>query len=251
MESRKIIRFMDEEDKYDPFGYADYIELYFNKDKLLNFIKISKDIIYGLTTEFQNDKGLKYILSALDLFLELKDSKESRTFPKYQEYYYEEITEWIADYSGAIRVVYDDEPDVEWEGTKRPQIVGITAVPKKFFIINIQEIERLRSELREILVSHERKRIKLFLKDNPDLGWRCANCGHFLGINLDKEKILTDYLADFFIRRFRVCHKCRARNLFILESSGQIKFTTTKRRLFGEKKSLPKSCKIKIQRAKI
>ncbi len=236
LEDRGIIKFDDEEDKYDT-NHLDYIILYFEKDKLVDFVETAKDRLYKLTTQYKNKEGLNYILTALASFLRFEPLKKPVDFSELDNKYID-IALWIADYSGALKIIYEDEPDVEWKDLKRPRVIGISEVPKKFTVIDRQTIKRLESEIRQIVIMPQQKRIKLFLKNN-EIGadWRCANCGHFLEEKLKNEKQIVDYLNNFYIRKFRVCYKCRKRNYFSINQKGEIKFLITKKKMFSEKKT--------------
>jgi len=96
----------------------------------------------------------------------------------------------------------------------------------------------LESEIRQIVILPQQKRIKLFLKNNSaGVNWRCANCGHFLKERLEKEKQIADYLNDFYIQKFKVCYKCRKRNYFSINQNGEIKFLITEKMMFSEKET--------------
>jgi len=236
LEDRKIVSFEDEEDKYDTDN-LEYIRLYYNKDKLVEFIGIAKDNLYKITTEYETKKELNYVLEALASILRFELSKRPVDFSELDNKYID-VFLWIADYSGALKIIYEDEPDVEWKDLKRPQVIGVSEVPKKFAVIDPPTIRRLEDEIRQIAIMPQQKRIKLFLKNN-DMGtdWRCANCGHFLGVKLEKEKQIADYLNDFSICRFKICYKCRKRNYFSINREGKIKFLITRKKMFTEKET--------------
>lgn len=236
LEDRGIVGFDDEEDKYDSY-HLDYIVLYFEKDKLVDFVETAKDRLYKLTTQYKNKEGLNYVLTALASFLRFDPSKKLIDFSELDNKYID-VALWIADYSGALKIIYEDEPDVEWKNLKRPQVIGVSEVPKKFVVIDPQTIKRLESEIRQIVIMPQQKRIKLFLKNNDaGVDWRCANCGHFLKERLENEKQMVDYLNDFRIRKFKVCYKCRKRNYFSINQRGEIKFLTTKKKMFSERET--------------
>ena len=236
LEDRGIVRFDDEEDKYDTTR-LDYITLYFEKDKLVDFVETAKDRLYKLTTQYKNKEELNYVLTALASFLRFESSKEPIDFSELDNKYID-VAIWIADHSGALKIIYEDEPDVEWKGLKRPQVVGISEVPKKFIVIDPQTIKRLEGEIRQIVIMPQQRRIKLFLKkNNMGVDWRCANCGHFLKERLEKEKQIADYLNDFHIHKFKVCYKCRKRNYFSINQNGEIKFLITKKKMFDKKET--------------
>lgn len=236
LEGRGIVSFNDEEDKYDP-DHLDYIVLYFEKDKLVDFIETAKDRLYKLTTQYKDKEELNYVLTALASFLRFESSKEVVDFSELDNKYID-VALWIADYSEALKIIYEDEPDVEWKDLKRPQVIGVLEVPKKFVVIDPQTIKRLESEIRQIVIMPQQKRIKLFLKNNnAGVDWRCANCGHFLKKRIESEKQMVNYLNDFLICKFKVCYKCRKRNFFSLNQKGEIKFLTTGEKMFSEKET--------------
>jgi hypothetical protein len=236
LEDREILSFDDEEDKYDP-GHLDYIGLYFEKDKLVNFVNTTKDKLYGLTTQYKNKEGSIYVLTALASFLRFEKSKEAIDFSELDNKYID-VAIWIDDHSGAIKVVYTEEPDVEWKDLKRPEIIGISEVPKKFIITDLQIIKDLENEIRQSVIMPQQKRIRLFFEtNNMGMNWRCANCGHFLEEQLTNKRQVADYLNDFYIHKFRICYKCRKRNYFSINQNGDIKFAITNKRMFSEKET--------------
>ncbi len=246
LEDREVVSFDDEEDKYD-IDSLKYIDLYFKKDKLVEFIETSKDRLYRLTAGYKK-KELNHLLEVLALFLKFKSSKNPVDFSEL-DHKHIGMALWIADYSGALSIIYEGEPDVEWKGVKRPYILGISEVPKKFLVVNAPIIQRIEREIRQLVIMPQRKRIKLFLKNNDsEIDWKCANCNHFLKIKLKKEEQIANHLNDFYIHKFRICYKCRKRNLFHLTTEGKIKFSTTKKRLFGKKESLEEKA-IKLNKA--
>ncbi len=244
LEYRGAIKFINEEDKYD-YSSHDFIELYLTKNKLIEFIEIAKDKLYKIPQEYKKKKELNYVLEALasfQVFLPKRMIEFSDLDNKYLD-----VASWIADYSGNIKILYDDEPDVEWKDLPRPQIMGVSAVPKSFVII-ADPIKKLEEEIRKLTNTSLQKRISLFLQKNNDTDWRCASCGHFLQENLTEEKQISDYLNDFRVRKFRVCYKCRKRNYFSIDKNGKIKFMTTKKLPLSEiKKELEKRKKQKIK----
>jgi len=225
-EERKIIKFEDEEDKYDTYNLQ-YIHLSYNKKELDKFIKISKDKYCGLLKKYSGQNGRNYILETLTLILKFKTSKEAIDFSGIGNKY-KEICLWLADYSGALKILYKSEPDVEFGETKRPQILGISEIPTKFMILNISVLENLNNNIRKEIITPQIEKIKLFLKNNSEVNWRCAKCNHFFKEKLDNEKQISDYLNNFRINKFKVCHKCREKNYFSINKQGKIKFLINK-----------------------
>jgi len=223
LEDREIVRFEDEEDKYDTDNLK-YINLYLEKDKLIKFIEIAKDKFYKITTQYK--KKLTYVFKALDSFLQFESLNKPVDFSELNNRYVD-VALWIADYSGTLKIIYEDEPDVEWKGLKRPQVVGVSEVPKKFVIIDVPAIKRLKDKICQLVIEPKQKGIKLFLNKNLETKWRCAECGRFLD-KLTNKKQIIDYLNNFAIHKFRKCHKCRKRNYFLISPAGEISFLLAK-----------------------
>ena len=182
------------------------------------------------------------MLEALASILKFKSSKRPVDFSELDNRYIDVVL-WIADYSGALKIIYDDEPDVEWKDLKRPQVIGVSEIPKKFVVIDQLIIRRLEDEIRQLVIMPQQKRIRLFLKNNISIDWKCANCGHFLAESLQKEKQIADHLNDFRIHKFKVCYKCRKRNYFSINQKGKIKFSTTRKKMFGKKEAKERQIK--------
>jgi len=235
LEEREVIKFEDEEDKLDTKNIK-YIDLSFNKEKLLEFIKIAKNKVFGTTTQYKKD--LEYVLEALDLLLRPKFLNKQVEFSEIGNEYIE-ITEWIADYSGIIKVIYELEADAEWKNTKRPHFIGVSEQPKKLEILDRPILEQLNNEIRQFAIKPYQKRISLFLDKNPETEWRCANCGRFFEKITDKKQI-TNYLNDFSIYKFKICYKCRKRNYFSISTTRKMKFLLAKPR---QNEKIPKSIK--------
>ncbi|MDD3284365.1 MAG: hypothetical protein PHZ07_02110 [Patescibacteria group bacterium] len=227
LEERKLIKFEDEDDKYDTYNLK-YIHLSYNKKELDKFIKISKNKYYGLLKKYSGQNGRNYILETLTLILKFKTSKGAIDFANIGNKY-KEICLWLADYSGAIKILYKNEPDVEFGETKRPQILGISEVPTKFIILNVSVLENLNNNIRKEIITPQVGKIKLLLKNNPEVDWRCAECKHFLKEKLNNEKQISDYLNNFRINKFKVCYKCRKENYFSINKQGVIKFLINKK----------------------
>ena len=220
LENRKIVRFDDEEDKWD-IDRFEYINLYFEKNKLIKFIETAKDRLYKIPKKYRKKKELNYIIEALASILRFKFSKQPVDFLELGNKYID-VFLWIADYSGALKIIYEDKPDIKWKNLKRAQVIGISEVPKKFIIIDIPTIERLEDEIRQLVILPQRERIKLFLKNNNAIDWKCANCGHWLKTKFKEEKQIANYLNDFLINKFKICWTCRKRNYFSINQKGEI-----------------------------
>jgi hypothetical protein len=235
LENMEIVTFEDGEDKYD--DNVRYIELYYNKNKLKEFIKTMEDEFYKVETTYKTKKELKHLLKALALILRFKDSEKPINFTELGSEYWDVII-WIANHSGSLKIIYKDEPDVEWKDLKRSHIIGISQVPDKFIITYPFILTKLDDKIRELLIAPQLERIGLFLKNNKEgLEWRCANCGHYFGVILKDKKQIADYLNDFSADKFMVCKKCRKRNYFSIDQKGGIKFLITKKKMFFEKET--------------
>lgn len=226
LERRKAIRFRHKGDKLVTYArYMPYIDLVFNKNKLLEFIEIAKDKVYKITTQYK--KNLKYVLGALNAFLQPKFLHEEQIeFSEEVENKYIKIAEWIADYSEIIKVVYvhRSRGDIKWSKTKKAPVANFSEQPKELEILDRSALEQLNNEIRQFAIKPYQKRIKLFLNKNPETGWRCANCGRFFKKQelIDEGKI-GNHLIDFAIHKFKSCHACRKRNYFSISPTGEIK----------------------------
>ncbi len=223
LEDRNIVKFEDEEDKFDTYNLK-YIDLYFKKNKLLDFIKTAKDNLYGITTRYSED--LIYPLRALSLILKAKYINKEIKFSELG-YKYTEIYEWIADHSEAIKIIYELEPDVEWKDVKRPVVLGVSEVPKNLKVVKKDIIERLNKKIRELVIMPQQTRIKLFLKENSKTEWRCMNCKRFLD-EISNLGQMVNYICDFHCERYKICYTCREKNCFSITPTGTIKFFSAK-----------------------
>ena len=232
LEFRGIIQFNDEVNKKN-IDTSDCMSFLFDEIKAMEFINIAKDEFYGILKKYSTKKDLNYVFEALSKILDSMYLSKEITFSEIR-YTYVEILEWIADYSGIIKITYEEHPDFDWDTTRRPDLYSVFDIPKSVHILKRIELEKLYSELRKFALLPEQKRIKSFLDKYPQTDWKCADCGHFLNEKLNSEEQISKYIDGFRFNKFRVCYKCRKRNLFSISQKGEMKFSTTWKKVLGQ-----------------
>ncbi len=233
LENRGLVSFTDETDKYDD-NYRKYIVLDFQKDKLAEFIEIAKDRFYKITKTYKKKEELNQVIEALASILSLGLSEIPVEITKVKEEH-KDIFWWIADYSGMLKIIYENIPDPKNPATAHTQYV--IEAPTKFVITDIKEIKRLEKEIRQLVIMSQTDKIKLFLEKSKGLDWKCPKCKRWLEIKLEDEKQIAGFLNDFYIHKFKVCYDCRKRNYFTINPKGEIKFSTTRRKTLTEIKN--------------
>lgn len=223
LERRKAISFEDKDDLLSGYYKTDgFIWVYVYKERLNEFIKLSNKNSYGLdlNNNSQVINTLLIINSLINARLDENDQVEIKNLKEVNI----EILEWIADYSGLIKVIYELEADFDTDDSGRYRPVGAGEFPKVIKICNTIGLKQLNEKLRGKLKEHFFKRIALLLNKKSNIEWRCVKCSRYLD-RLRKKEQIENYLVDFVINKFRICYKCRKRNYFTINKVGEIKFS--------------------------
>jgi hypothetical protein len=227
LDRRNVIEFENKEDFLNfPYIGQDFIWIYLYKENLYEFLRLANKSLYGL--DLANKEKVLRVLKKLYLLIHAKFEKSNQIKigklkeDEFLEQKDIETIEWIADYSDFIKIIYELEADFETDELGRNIPVGAGEFPKKVEVVDIDDLKQFYENLKKELLLSEKKELKIIgLKNNIE--WRCAKCSRFLDRLTNKEQI-ESYLVDFMIDKYKICHKCRRRNYFELNSNGQINF---------------------------
>ncbi len=227
LDRRNVIRFENEDDLLGlSYGGEDFIWIYVYKENLYEFINLASENLYGL--DLENKEKVISVLKKLDSLIYAKHKKDNQIEikelkeGKFLEEKDIKIIEWIADYSGFIKIVYKLDADFNYDELGRSIPVGADEFPEKVEIIDIDGLKQLYEKLKKEYLKLEEKKINL-VDVKKDIEWRCAKCSRFLDRLTDNEQI-ESYLMDFMIGKYKICHNCRTRNYFNVNSKGEIVF---------------------------
>lgn len=219
LKRRYIIRFENDEDLF--YLHLDEPITFHPSRKLLKkFIKTASDPLFGL--DINNRKEIIKIIKVLDSLISAPTDENNQIKINDLKEANKDLLEYIADYSGYIKIIYELEADFDYiDGKYRPVSAG--EFPKIVTILDIVKLKELNIKIKNKLKSDFLKPIELFLNNYKEATWRCAKCSRFLDKLSTKEQI-ENYLVDFMIGKYKICHKCRKRNYFEIESKGRINF---------------------------
>jgi len=225
LDRRNVIRFENEDDLLGlSYGGEDFIWIYVYKENLYKFINLASENLYGL--DLENKEKIIGVLKKLDSLIYAKHKKDNQieiVELKEGEFFGEKdikIIEWIADYSGFIKIIYELDADFDYDELGRYRPVGASELPKKVEIVDIDGLKQLYEKLKKEYLRLEEKEIKL-IDVKKDIEWRCAKCSRFLDRLKNKEQV-ESYLMDFIIGKYKVCYNCRARNNRNVNNKGEI-----------------------------
>lgn len=224
---RDAIEFENKDDLLGlSYGREDFIWVYIYKENLYKFIKLADENLYGL--DLKNKERVLSILKKLNSLIHAKHDKNNQIKiaelkeGKFLEEKDIKIIEWIADYSGSIKIVYKFDADFDYDELGRYKPVGASEFPEKVEVVNIDGLKQLYEKLKKELLLSEEEQFKLIdLKNNIE--WRCAKCSRFLDRLASKEQV-ENYIVDFMIGKYKICHKCRKRNYFQIDKNGKVSF---------------------------
>jgi len=221
LNKRRVIDFESDEDIYSLSGGGDnFIWVNVEKEKLNKYIQLANDDFLGI--DLKNSKKIIDILSAINSLISsnLKKNKEIKIYnlKKIDK----EVLEWIADFTGLVGIGYELSADFDTDELGRSVAVGAGEFPETIKRIDIDNLKKLYEKLKKGLVEPTAKQIKLINFKNT-IEWRCVKCSRFLDKLTNKEQI-ENYLVDFIIKKYKICHKCRKRNYFEVNKNGKIVF---------------------------
>jgi len=240
LERRKALKFINKEDIDDIFNDIEIFDVIPDRIMLCKFIKTARSEVYGIN--LKDKEWLKDVLKALYALINAKlDKRNQIKFSELGEEYIETF-EYIADYSGVIKVIYELEADFEREADGRIYVLGAYKDAKSVKILNNSKIKELNKKIRKRIESFYEKQVSRLFNSKKIIEWRCVNCGRFFDTITNKKQMMN-YLNDFFIDKFKICYKCRKRNYFLITQKGEIKFSLVK-----PKKRIPKFLKLKMEK---
>lgn len=234
LERRKAIRFVNEDDIYDQYNDPISLDIILDKVRIREFTKIAKNILYGIHME--NKEQIREILETLYTLTNSKLDKDDQVKLSKIGFKHAQTLEWIADYSGIIKVIYELEADFN-HSEGRTRLLGARENPKAVRIMDRRRLEGLHERIRGKVGGSYKQQIDFLLDNKKEIEWRCVNCGRFLD-RLTSQKQIINYLNDFIIHKFRICYKCRERNYFSITPAGGITFVLYTRLLPKRKKYL-------------
>jgi len=220
LERRKAIRFVNEDDIYDQYNDPISLDIILDKVRIREFTKIAKNILYGIHME--NKEQIREILETLYTLTNSKLDKDDQVKLSKIGFKHAQTLEWIADYSGIIKVIYELEAELD-HSEGRTRLLGAHENPKAVRIVDRRRLEELHQRIRGRVGGSYKQQIDSLLDYKKKIEWRCFNCGRFLD-ELTSQKQIINYLNDFIIHKFKICYKCRERNYFSIAPAGGIAF---------------------------
>jgi len=204
------------QENYEEIEFFDVIP---SQQKLKQFIAIAESNIFGFQlSDEQYRKGLLEILKIL-----VNSTAKAIEITEFHQKKSYDILERISDFSDAISIEEKLNVDFERGDDGEIQAMGGGYIPNIVIIKNKAKLKTILNKIKKTIKDIYKNGVNLFFAKNNGLEWRCLKCGRWLG-SYNSSLEITQWLDSFSRGGYKVCYKCRSKNIFSISSGGNVNF---------------------------